>query len=122
MQSYRDLEVYQRAHKAGVDIHFFTFELPNHEKYEMGSQLRRSSKAISSNIVEGFGRRRYKAEFIRFLIFAQSSCDETIEWINYIEGCYPELKKRAEEFNNLYAGIGKKLNSFIKAVEEKHIE
>jgi four helix bundle protein len=45
--------------------------------FEEGSQVRRSSKSIVSNIVEGFGRRRYKNEFVKFLTYAVASCDET---------------------------------------------
>ncbi|GAJ24691.1 unnamed protein product, partial [marine sediment metagenome] len=41
------------------------------------SQIRRSSKSVKSNIVEGFGRRRYKQEFIKFLTYSLASCDET---------------------------------------------
>jgi four helix bundle protein len=46
--------------------------------YELGSQLKRSSDSVVSNIVEGYGRRRYKADFIRFLVFSYASCLETI--------------------------------------------
>ena len=66
-RSYRDLEVYQLAHAAGVRIHEFSLKLPKYELYETGSQLRRAAKSVSANIVEGYGRRRHKAEFIRFL-------------------------------------------------------
>ncbi len=45
--------------------------------YEEGSQIRRPAKSIVSNIVEGFGLRRYKNEFIQFLTYAIASCDET---------------------------------------------
>ena len=76
---YKDLEVYQKAHALGVKIHHFSLGLPKIEQFEIGSQLRRSSKSMSANIVEGFGRKRYKAEFVRFLVFAHSSCNETIE-------------------------------------------
>ncbi|MEZ4906476.1 MAG: four helix bundle protein [Saprospiraceae bacterium] len=53
-------------------------QLPNYEMYEQGSQIRRSSKSIKDNIAEGYGRKKYKADFIKFLIFAHASCDETI--------------------------------------------
>ena len=68
--SYRDLEIYQLAHELAVIIHKFSMRLPKYELYETGSQLRRSSKSISANIVEGFGRRKYKADYLRFLIYA----------------------------------------------------
>ena len=73
MKNYRDLEIYQLAYKLAIEIHEMSMQLPKYELYEQGSQIRRSSKSIKDNIAEGFGRRRYKVEFIRFLIFAHSS-------------------------------------------------
>jgi four helix bundle protein len=96
-KTYKDLDVYQLAHALGVEIHHLSLELPKIEQYEIGSQLRRSSKSISANIVEGYGRKRYKAEFVRFLVYAHSSCNETIEWIEYIKDCYPDFDNSADE-------------------------
>ena len=66
--------------------------------YETGSQLRRASKSISANIVEGYGRRRYKAEYIRYLIFAHSSNNEAIEWLEYIRDCHPAHKDISTDY------------------------
>jgi four helix bundle protein len=71
--TYRELEIYQLAHTLGVDTHHFSLCLPRFELYETGSQLRRCSKSVSANIVEGFCRRRYKADFTRYLVFAHAS-------------------------------------------------
>jgi len=76
-QSYRDLEIYKKAHKLAIEIHEMSLKLPKFELYEEGSQIRKSSKSIKNNIVEGFGRRRYKQEFIKFLTYSIASCDET---------------------------------------------
>lgn len=63
-----------------IDIHKMTLEkLPKFEIYEEGNQIRKSSKSVKSTIVEGYGRRRYKQEFIRFLNYAIASNDETID-------------------------------------------
>ena len=64
MKLYRDLDVYNMAHELGLTCHKLSMKLPKHELYETGSQLRRASKSISANIVEGYGRRRYKAEYV----------------------------------------------------------
>lgn len=120
MGGYKDLEVYRFAHDLGVKIYKFSFLLPKYELYETGSQMRRSSKSISANIVEGYGRRRYKAEFIRFLVYAQASCDETIEWIEYVRDCYKDLSNEAEELLKTMNELGRKLNRFIQSVETKH--
>lgn len=121
MSSYTDLDIYRLAHELGVSIHNLTLQLPKHETYEIGSQLRRASKAISANIVEGYGRRQYKADFIRFLIYAHSSCDETLEWLKYIEDCHPELQETTEPFIEQTKILGRKLNHFIQSVEQKHM-
>jgi four helix bundle protein len=120
-RNYEDLEVFQKSYKLAISIHEISLKLPKYELYEEGNQIRRSSKSIVANIVEGFGRRRYKKEFLRFLIFSQASCDETkvhlkmifdLGYINEIE-----FKKYFEE----YEYLGRKLNHFIKAVEKGHI-
>jgi len=95
--SYRDLEVYQIAHRLGIELHRFSLSLPKYESYEIGSQLRRASKSISANIVEGYGRRRYKADYVRFLVYAHSSCDETIEWVEYVKECHADHAEAAEQ-------------------------
>jgi four helix bundle protein len=72
--------VWQLARDISIGVHRMTIGLlPKIEMYEEGSQIRRSSKSIRSNIVEGYGRRRYKQDFIRFLTYAHASCDETID-------------------------------------------
>lgn len=120
-KGYRDLEVYNLAHDLGVKIHEFSLKMPRYELYETGSQLRRSSKSISANIVEGYGRKRYKAEFAKFLVYALASCDETTEWIRYVKDCHPDLSEQAENLLVTIDELGRKLNNFLKAVETNHI-
>ncbi len=116
MKSYRDLDVYQLSYKLAIEVHEMTMKLPKYELYEQGSQIRRSSKSIKDNIAEGYGRRRYKAEFIRFLIFAHSSCDETISQLNMINDIH-NLKKASSLILN-YEELSKKMNKFIQYVEK----
>ncbi len=47
--------------------------LPKFELYEEGSQIRRSAKAVTSLIVEGYGRRRYKQDFIKYWFIVSQS-------------------------------------------------
>jgi four helix bundle protein len=117
---YKDLEIYRLAHELGVAIHKFSMSLPKFELYEMGSQIRRASKSVSANIVEGYGRRRYKTEFIRFLIFSHSSCSETMEWIEYVRDCHEELKVGCKDLLTRLDELGRKINRFIRAVEKRH--
>ena len=58
--------------------------LPQFEIYEDGFKIRRSSKAVVANIVEGFGRKRYQADYLKFLVYAHASCDETREHLELL--------------------------------------
>ncbi len=117
MKSYRDLEIYQMAYHLALEVHDLTMALPKYELYEQGSQVRRSSKRIKDTIAEGFGRRRYKDEFVRFLIFAHSSCDETISQLNMISDIH-FAEEPLTDLLNQYDTLGRKINSFIKYVEQ----
>lgn len=120
--SYRNLDIWRLARKAAVEIHKMSLsELPRFELYEEGSQIRRSSKSVVANIVEGYGRRRYKADFVRFLTCALASCDETREHLELLRET-GSLKNK-DRFDQLYLQndeLGRKLNRFIQTVELKH--
>ncbi len=117
-KSYKDLEVYQISFDLFVRLHRFSFKMPKYETYELGSQVRRSADSVNSNIVEGYGRRSYKKDFIKFLIYAHASNDETINHLKKIEKIYPNLTKEAYELRNEYDLLGKKLYRFIEYVTD----
>jgi four helix bundle protein len=120
--SYRNLEIWSLSKELSVELHRMSLEkLPKFEMYEVGSQIRRSSKSIRSNIVEGYGRRRYKAEFIRFLVFAHASCDETIDHLETLfeTGSLTDQPVSDRTHEGLHT-LGRKLNHFIQSVEAGH--
>lgn len=118
---YNDLEIYQLARKLSVECHRISLLLPKFELYEEGSQLRRASKSIVSNIVEGFGRRRYKNEFIKFLVYALASCDETRVHLELLfdTGSLTD-KDSFKSLQKMYDELGRKINNFIKSVDTDH--
>jgi four helix bundle protein len=91
MSSYHDLDIYKLALKLSLEVHKLSLQLPKFEIYEQGSQIRRSSKSVKDQIVEGYGRKKYKADFIKFLIYAQSSNDECTSQIETIIELYPKF-------------------------------
>ena len=120
-KSYRDLDIYKKAHELAIEIHQMSLTLPRFEIYEEGGQIRRSSKSVKSNIVEGFGRRRYKQEFIKFLTYALASCDETLDHlVTLYETRSLQDKERYEHFREEYNHLGKMINNFIRSVESGH--
>ena len=120
-KSYKDLDVYKKAHKLAIEIHEMSLKLPKFEMYEEGSQIRRSSKSIKSNIVEGFGRRRYKQEFIKFAVYALASCDETADHLDTLyETKSLKDKEKYEYFCEKYDHLGRMITRFIQSLESGH--
>ena len=116
MSSYRDREIYKVAFRLAIKVHHASLKLPSFELYEQGSQIRRSSKSVKDQITEGYGRRRYKSDFIKFLIYSHSSCDETTSQLEMIKMLYPNLPEFSELLQE-YEDLGRKINSFIQYVE-----
>ena len=123
MVTYKQLEIYKISHSLAVEVHKMTLKsLPRFEMYEEGSQIRRSSKSIVANIVEGFGRRRYKQEFIQFLTYSLASCDETRAHLELLHDTGSLTV--SSMFNDLLSGyekLGARIMAFTKAVERGHL-
>ena len=119
MKSYRDLEIYKESKRLAIEIHRVSLSLPKFEMYEEGGQIRRSSKSVTAAIVEGYGRRRYKGDYIRHLIYALSECDETIEHLDFL--FETESLRDLDKYTGLrksYDSLSKKINKFLQWVEE----
>jgi four helix bundle protein len=118
--SYKKLEIWQISRELVIDVHKMTLtKLPKFEMYEEGGQIRRSSKSVKSTIVEGYGRRKYQQEYIRFLTYAIASNDETLD---HLETLFEtDSLNEKELYNDLHDRIetlGKKLNRFIQTIEK----
>ena len=119
MKSYRDLDIYKESKRLAIEVHKISLALPKHEMYEEGSQIRRSSKSITSMIVEGYGRGRYKADFIKYLVYSQSECDETIVHLDFLfETGSLNDKAKFDELSEGYDSLSKRINKFTQWVEE----
>jgi four helix bundle protein len=122
--SYRNLEVWELARELSLEVHRMTLTaLPKFEMFETGSQIRRSAKSIRANIVEGYGRRRYPAEYIKHLTYAQGSCDETTD---HLETLHETGSLQDTSLFNMISTklqtLGKKLNLFIQSIERAHLQ
>jgi four helix bundle protein len=118
----RDLEVWRLAREAVIAVHKMTItDLPKFELFEEGSQIRRAIKSVKSNIVEGFGRRRYKQEFVRFLTYALGSCDETADHLDTLI-ITKSLQNETviADINGKLETLGRKFNLFLQGVEREH--
>ncbi|HHC81064.1 MAG TPA: four helix bundle protein [Flavobacteriia bacterium] len=119
--SYKKLQIWELSRTLVIDIHEMSLKLPTHEKFEEGSQIRRSMKSVKSNIVEGYGRRKYKNDYIKFIIYALASNDETID---HLETLF-ETKSLTDKslYQNLHdrlQTLGIKINNYLKSIEKRH--
>ena len=116
--SYKQLDIYRSAMELFLTIHPISLKLPKFEMYELGGQIRRSADGVISNIVEGYGRRKYKAEFVRFLIFSHSSCLETQNHIEKLMVLYPDFTESLKNILNQYDHLGICIFRYINYVEK----
>lgn len=122
MKSYRDLQIYQLAKSLAIKVHKMSMKLPKFELYEEGSQIRRSSKSVGANIVEGYVKRNYKSDFLRSIIISWAECDETIY---HLEMLFETGSLTDEnDYNYLlseYKKLSSMINKFHQTLEEKHL-
>ena len=74
-KTFKDLIVWQKAHKFVLSVYKITDNFPKTELYGLTSQFRRAAISIPANIAEGF-RRNGKADKCRFMNIAQGSLEE----------------------------------------------
>ncbi len=105
-----------------------TRKLPDFEKYELASQIRRASVSLTNNIAEGYGRYHY-LEQLKFLFQARGSLRELIDDLNVCEdeqyltkSEVIDLKSQAKEAQRLISGYarylrGRKFGSSLRVNE-----
>lgn len=123
-KGFEGLKVWQKSHALMLDIHkkLIPVILQNSkdERFDLVSQIRRSSKSILANIAEGHGR-YYYGDNVRFCYNARGSLDETVSHLKAavdLEYCsktlYDDLRTQADEIRRM-------LNGYIEWLKEKRI-
>jgi four helix bundle protein len=80
-----------------MEIFRVSARFPKEERYSLTDQIRRSSRSVCSNIVEGFAKRRHEAVFKNSLNDSLGESEETKLWLNFALDCgylSPEDHKR----------------------------
>jgi four helix bundle protein len=76
-RGFEDLECYQLALEVMSRIHTFSRTLPPDEKFDLYAQIRRSSKGVTGNIGEAYGRYHY-LDSLRYYSIARGELNETL--------------------------------------------
>jgi len=96
-QTFEDLEVYKVAREFRKAMYAVNRRLPDFEKYELGSQIRRASASLTNNMAEGHGRFHYPDQ-IRFFLHSRGSLEELVDDLNI---CLGERYLSSEEVAKL---------------------
>src|SRR4051794_5598258 len=106
-----ELEVYKLSVEAAMDIFQFSKKWPKEEMYALTDQIRRSSRAVSAAISEGWRRRKYEPAFVNKLNEAEGEAAETQTWLEYAVKCgYLETKEGRQLFRIYDRILGKLVN------------
>lgn len=112
IQSYKDLKVHQLSTELAMEVFWLTKKFPREELYSLTDQIRRSSRSVTANIVEGWAKRQYENLFKRQLIDAFGSCQETKQWLDFAIACeyitadqHAKLLTRYDELSKMLTGL-----------------
>jgi len=118
VQSFRDLQVWQRAVQLSIAIYRLTKELPREEIYGLPSQIRRSAVSVPSNIAEGQGRLG-TGEFKQFLGIARGSNFEVQTHLEIARALGFGDSKLLDETEGLSHEVGKMIHGILESLGNK---
>ncbi len=115
VESFEDLEVFQRAYRISLEIHRKSLEFPAIEQRALGDQVRRASKSICANVAEGFAKQGSSAaEFKRYLLMATGSSDEMRVWARYCRDLGYIDEPTGQRWRDEYQEIAKMLQGLSR--------
>ncbi len=116
--SFRDLTVFKKAFALAIDIFHITKKFPPEEKYELTSQIRRSSRAVCRAIGEGYRKRQYPKHFSSKMSDADMENTETQISLDFAENCKYISQAEYQELLNKLEEVGRMLNHMVKNPEK----
>jgi four helix bundle protein len=114
VRTYADLLVYRQAYRLALDVSKTTRSFPRQEQYELGRQIRRSSRSVAANIVEGWTKRSSAAEFKRHLVIASGEAAETKFWLELAADEGFAARNGCEQLRIEYSKLGMMLHNLWK--------
>jgi four helix bundle protein len=117
-RGFEDLECFQLALEVMAKVHELSKSLPAEEKYDLFPQIRRSSKSITANIAEGYGRYHY-LDSLKFYSIARGELNETLghlinaKVLNYLD------QKSFDEYYKLIRETEQTLNGYMAYVRRQ---
>tara|TARA_R110002124_G_C8812843_1_gene503329 strand:+ start:240 stop:623 length:384 start_codon:yes stop_codon:yes gene_type:complete len=118
VNSFEDLNCWKMGRELRNEVKDLIKTFPDFEKYELVSQMRRSSRSVTHNISEGYGRFHYK-ENIQFCRTSLGSLYELLDqFITSLDEGYineEEYQKYKKRVNDCLAVLNGYINYLKKA-------
>jgi four helix bundle protein len=118
MGTFKDLTVYKKAFALSMQIFEVSKKFPSEEKYSLTDQIRRSSRSVCINLLEGYRKRLYPAHFITKMSDADMENSETLGWLEFALACKYLQPKEYEELINNAEEVGRMLGHMIEYPEK----
>lgn len=115
---FRKLLAYQKAFALAMEIFEISKTFPKEETYSLTDQVRRSSRAVCSNIAESYRKRRYPKHYVSKLSDADTENTETVCWLDFACACKYISNERQMDLENKATEIGKLINFMINNPEK----
>jgi len=114
VKNYSDLLVYRQAYRLTLRVSAFSKTMPREEQFELGRQVRRSSRSVGANIVEGWTKLVSPAEFKRHLVIAAGEVAETKYWLELAADEGFVVRHTAESLVGEYSKLGFMIHNLWK--------
>ena len=115
--THHDLEVYQKAMKAAMEIFELSKSFPKEEIYSLTDQIRRSSRSVCTNMAEAWRKRRYEKAFVSKLSDSEGESAETQTWLEFSVRCGYMTRENARSLYFTYDEILRTLVGMINHPE-----
>lgn len=120
-----DLLVYQKSFDSSMQIFQLSKRFPKEEVYSLTDQIRRSSRSVSANISEAWGKRKYIKSFVSKLTDAEAEARETQTWLEFSMSCQylsiSEFKELKENYNQIIGMLVIMMNQAEKWTSFNHL-
>lgn len=117
---HKETPLWLKSMALASELHRVVLDLPPHEKFGLGSQMRRAAVSVPSNVAEGAARRSRK-ELLAFLHIARGSLAELETQLLLSTDIGYLTAARAAPALRLVDEVGRLLTSTIHRLQQKEV-
>jgi four helix bundle protein len=113
--SAKQLTVYVKAYAVAMLVFQLSRSFPPEERFALTSQIRRSSRAVCTNLREAWAKRRYEAHFVSKLTDCDGENSETDTSLDFARDCGYITEEQHRELAGACSEVGRMLGAMINS-------